>query len=164
MTKWEKGLGHKWTGEKAERNGKAAADDLKCGVCSKKCKSKGGLVIHRRRMHEVSGRRKEFKCEECEKCFKQEANLLNHKKVCGGAVASSKDKKKCRCGKEYSKSYFAKHRRTCPAALEVVTEVAPRAPQIFKGVKCTCKCGRELLKTNLARHKREACPLGDAGS
>ena len=73
---------------------------MKEGVCTKACKSKGGLMVHRRRMHKVSAKRKEFKCEECEEVFRQEANLLNHRKVCSGEVASGKERKKSAFGKE----------------------------------------------------------------
>ena len=92
--------------------------------------------------------------------FRQEANLLNHQKVCSGEVASEKERKKCACGKEYSKGYFAKHRRTCPAVVDAVVEVRPR---VYKGKRVTCSCGKEMAATNLSRHKREACPSGEAG-
>ena len=77
-------------------------------------------MVHRRRMHEVSAKRKEFKCEECEEVFRQEANLLNHRKVCSGEVASGKERKNRACGKEYSKGNYARNRRTCLAVIEAV--------------------------------------------
>ena len=82
LEKWEKSRGHLWEGESMERN-KAGEKEVEfvCDVCQKKCKSKGGLVIHRRRMHEVSARKKVFECEGCRQSFQQEANLWNHKKV-----------------------------------------------------------------------------------
>ena len=111
---WEKSKGHKWSGGRVEQRnegrGAMATGGFVCRVCQKVCKSKGGLTVHRRRMHEVSAKGKEFKCEECEEVFRQEANLLNHRKVCSGEVASGKERKKCACGKEYSKGYFAKLR------------------------------------------------------
>ena len=90
LAKWEKGKGKQWRGEVVERNA-AKGEDVTafvCEVCDKVCKSKGGLVIHRRRMHEVSEKKKVFQCEGCQEEFGQEANLLNHK-VCGGGGASS---------------------------------------------------------------------------
>ena len=57
------------------------------------CKLKGGLKVHRRRMHEVSAKKKEFQCEECEEVFRQKANLLNHKK-CSGEEASGRERRK----------------------------------------------------------------------
>ena len=50
--------------------------------------------------------------EKCEMQFKQEANLWNHKKVCGGEVASDRGRKKCTCLKEFSKLYIARNRKT----------------------------------------------------
>ena len=161
---WEKCQGHKWAGAIVEQRneGKSpmATGGYVCKVCKKVCKSKGGLTVHRRRMHEVSAKRKEFQCEECEEVFRQEANLLNHKKVCSGEVASGKDRRKCACGKDYSKGYYAKHRRTCPAAVEAVVQTRPR---VYKGKRITCSCGKEMAATNLSRHRREACPYGEAG-
>ena len=163
LDKWEKCQGHKWTGEKVERNERkreAETEGFVCKKCKKVCKSKGGLTVHRRRMHEVSSKKKEFKCEECEEVFGQEANLRNHRKVCSGEVASSKEKKRCACGKEYSKSYYPRHRKTCPAEVEAVV---PTRPRVYKGKRVVCRCGVEMAATNLSRHKREACPYGDAG-
>ena len=164
IEKWEKSQGHTWEGPEMERNQRVVEAELVCDVCGKECKSKAGLVIHRRRMHEVSGKKKEFVCEECEEVFRQEANLLNHKKVCEGAPARGAGRRKCVCGRDFAKSYFGKHRRTCAVAVDAVAAVQARAPRVYKGKKTVCECGRELAKTNLARHKREACPLGDAGS
>ena len=160
---WEKSQGHKWTGEKPERNMRKeeGEQDLKCSVCGNVCKSKAGLVIHKRRMHEVSKEKKVFKCEDCGVELQQEANLLNHKKVCGGAEASSPDRRKCVCGKEYSKGYIGTHKKKCAAALEAAsaTEVSPTAPRVYRGDKGVCDlCGKEMAKTNISRHKREACP------
>ena len=39
----------------------------------------------------MSTKSKECECDKCEEVFRQEANLLNHKKVCSGMVASSKE-------------------------------------------------------------------------
>ena len=56
LDRWEKSKGHKWTGEKGERNevkGATATRGFVCKECGKLCKSKGGLTTHRR-MHEES--------------------------------------------------------------------------------------------------------------
>ena len=67
---WEKSAGHHWKGERGERNvGIYETGVHVCGVCGKVCRSKGGLVVHRRRMHEVSTKKKEFKCEACNESF-----------------------------------------------------------------------------------------------
>ena len=49
-------------------------------------------------MHEVSARKRMFECGKgCGETFKQEANMWNHEKVCGGAVMD-KEKRKCAFG------------------------------------------------------------------
>ena len=56
---WEKSRGHKWTGGEVVRNVLREVEVVfVCEVCEKRCKSKGGLVVHRRRMHEVSKKKK----------------------------------------------------------------------------------------------------------
>ena len=54
-------------------------------------------MVQRRRMHEVSTKKKVFECEACQNTFSQEANLWNHKKVCGGGEASEQSRKMCVC-------------------------------------------------------------------
>ena len=126
---------------------------FECASCSKVCKSKAGLVNHRRRMHEESALKKVFGCGKCENVFKKASELRNHLKVCGGAVASVVGRVRCVCGKEYSKDYHRKHRKNCAAWLgQEVQEVVPAA------ARGPCpKCGKVMRKDNLARHIREAC-------
>ena len=159
LEKWERSRGHHWNGEEVERNVRVGTMvEFVCGVCGKRCKSKGGLTVHRRRMHEVSSRKKSFACEACGSSFQQEANKLNHMKICGGAVASQTDRRVCACGREFSKSYIARHRKKCMRAIAAGEEAAERRPRVYKGKRCVCSCGVEMASTNLARHKREACP------
>ena len=162
ISKGEDSQGHTWQGEQPLRNAPVVAVQVfDCRVCGKVCKSKGGLVNHRRRIHEKSAARKFFKCEACEQEFGKESELKNHSKVCGGAVASEEGKVKCVCGKHYSKSYFRKHRVKCDAWRDAhpQPEVSPsRAPRTACDV-----CGKWMRKDNLARHSREACPGGEAG-
>ena len=86
--KWERRRGHTWRGEEIVRNAIRIEEVVfVCDVCWKVCKSKGGLVVHRRRMHEISAKKKMSECGKgCGETFKQEANMWNHEKVCGGAV------------------------------------------------------------------------------
>ena len=85
---------------------------------------------------------------------RQNSELKNHGKVCGGAVASSSDRVKCVCGSEYARTYFRKHRKNCAAWQgQQVEEVA--RPAAARG-QCP-DCGKWMRKDNLARHKREAC-------
>ena len=159
LDKWEKGKGHKWVGEVVERNAvNFSTGVFVCAVCGKVCKWKGGLVVHRRRLHEVSEKKKVFECEGCGEKFRQEANKLNHKKVCGGKAASSLERRMCACGREFAKSYLAKHKKKCTRALAAEEEGEVRLPRIYKSERTVCICGREMAKTNLSRHQREACP------
>ena len=159
MDKWEKSRGHKWTGGEVVRNEiREAVAVFDCRICGKVCKSKGGLVVHRRRMHEVSSKKKMFECGKgCGETFKQEANKWNHEKVCGGLV-TDKEKRKCACGREFAKTYIARHRKKCMAAIQSEEEESRRGPKKYKGKRRTCECGKEMAATNYARHKREACP------
>ena len=98
-----------------------------CDVCGKVCKSKGGLVVHRRRMHEISPKKKMFECGKgCGETFKQEANMWNHEKVCGGVVT---DKERRKCGREFLKTYIARHGKKCMAAKRGEGEVREERPQ-----------------------------------
>ena len=56
----EKSRGHKWTGERVEQRNEERGAMATSGFVCRVCKSKGGLTVHRRRMHEVSAKRKEF--------------------------------------------------------------------------------------------------------
>ena len=157
VSEWERSRGHLWQGNVMERNEPPIPEVVfACRVCGKVCKSKGGLVNHRRRMHEISAAKKMFKCDACGLEVKKQSDLSNHAKVCGGAVASAQGKIKCLCGREYSKSYFAKHRRNCDKWNDAHPDAgapAPRAPR----APCD-KCGRWMRKDNMARHSRESCP------
>ena len=68
----------------AHRRASQVEEGFLCGVqgCNKRCKSKAGLTIHKRRMHERT--RRVFKCSKCQKSFPAETNWINHEKVCGG--------------------------------------------------------------------------------
>ena len=150
---WEWSKGHKWQGERPDKRNATKEDGMEfvfvCDYCGRVCRSKAGLTIHVKRMHEESGGKKKFPCEKCGEVFKQEANLRNHEKICKGK--SEDGRKKCeKCQKSYAKSYIARHRRKCAAEDGAV------------GVPCP-KCGKIRSKTNIARHIREVCKDGEAG-
>ena len=165
LEKFERSRGHKWTGAAVVRNVIRREEEVFiCDVCGKSCKSKGGLVNHRRRMHEASALKKTFKCSRCAQVFTRESDLKNHAKICGGAEASDAGRRKCVCGKEYSRGYFRKHSSRCAewlAAQEVVAPtVAPvAAPARTGGARLEpCDdCGRVMRKDNIARHKGHHC-------
>ena len=154
MDKWEESRGHKWTGEEVVRNEIREVEALfVCEVCWKRCKTKGGLVVHRRRMYEVSTK-KVFECGKgCGETFKQEANKWNHEKVCGGAM-TDKDRKKCACGREFAKSYIARHRKKCMAAIRRAEEEERRGPMKNEGERKMCECGEELAVALLPARTR----------
>ena len=153
LEKYERSRGHKWTGGGVRRNQTREEEVVFiCAVCGKSCKSKGGLVNHRRRMHERSELKKTFECKRCKLVFVQQSNLLNHAKICGGAVAPGKDRRACLCGKDYSKGYFPKHSRQCDVWLAAQAGANPR---LYKDYPLF---GRNMRKDNVARHIREACP------
>ena len=129
LTDWEKSKGHFWTGGMVLRNDVGAnAKVFDCRVCGRVCKSKGGLVNHRRRTHEESSQKKKFECEKCKLVFNKDSERKNHAKVCGGAEASTVGRVKCVCGMEFSKSYFRRHRQGCAAWQgQAVTGVAAAA-------------------------------------
>ena len=119
--------------------------------CDKTCKSKSGLVVHTKKMHEKSSSKKTFTCDRCNSVFDAHGNLANHLTNCGGAAASSRDMKKCSCGKEVHRANFKRHQRSCGAAVQ--TGVTRQA-----GERAVCSmCGLSFSKANLARHQN-TCP------
>ena len=123
--------------------------------------------MHRRRIHEVSALKKMFSCGVCKGEFKQEANLLNHQKICKEGSQVVGDRRRCDlCSKEVGKKSFAAHRRKCVRDRgegEGQEAPAPRA-RVYKGERKPCpSCGKEMASTNIQRHLREACQGGGAG-
>ena len=162
LRKWEASKGKRWTGEPVGRNDMVVDTVFDCRVCGKVCKSKAGLVNHRRRMHEESVAKKKFECVKCRTVFNKASELKNHGKVCGGAVASSSVRVMCVCGKEYSKNYFRKHRGSCAAWQAQRQEEEPAGRPAMQRVPCP-GCGTIMRKDNLSRHRGTACPGGEAG-
>ena len=161
LLQWEESKGMRWARAAVVRNQvREEVPEFKCEVCGRVCISKGGLVNHRRRMHEVSNQKKLFRCKKCDLEVDKEASLRNHMKVCGGAKASVVGRKRCVCGKEYSESYFRRHRNSCAAWAASQTEDPPAPARRWERV--TCVCGASVSKTNLARHKRRACLSSEA--
>ena len=163
IAEWEDSRGKLWNGPEVDRSQilvPAAVFD--CRICGKICKSKAGMVNHKRRMHEESDVKKKFECGECKGVFKKASDLKNHSKVCGGAVAEVAGNVRCICGLEMGKSSFKSHRKDCltwqnahPPEVAAAARAAPRGP-------CDV-CGTWMRKDNVARHKRTACPGGEAG-
>ena len=76
LEQYELSRGHKWTGGVVVRNQIWEEEVVFiCSVCGKRCKSTGGLVNHRRRMHETSALKKTFKCIRCSQVFMRDSDL-----------------------------------------------------------------------------------------
>ena len=162
IQEWERKGGHQVQGERGDRNVKVESD-LICSYCDKVCSSKAGLTVHVRRIHEQSSHKKFFNCDKCELKFPQEANLLNHKKFCGGGVASSVNMRKCdNCGNEVSKANFARHRKQCVGVAQFIQQSGEQVARVYKSDRTICNlCGVPQAKTNLSRHQKK-CLAGRA--
>ena len=155
IDEWERRSGNMVPEERGSRNcTQDEEEDLTCEVCDKVCISKAGLVIHKRRMHEISKEKVTFKCNDCNQTFSQEANLKNHAKFCTKMVPEDPEKKKCsNCLREYSKSYFSKHVKKCMNV--ETTQTQPEEPRVYVGGMYRClRCNQIRAKTNKARHDK----------
>ena len=167
LDKWEKQRGKMNREEKIERNSQLPViTNLICDFqgCNKVCKSKAGLTVHRKRMHEVSTHKVKFKCDKCNMSLSSESNKKNHEKVCGGIATENPDQRICfKCNKSINKSNIARHIRTCNAAgqrQQIVTETVAR---VYRPNTKPCdNCNRILSSTNMARHQKKCRPQGEA--
>ena len=108
LYKYDKKKGKKDLSEPISRN-KIVRQELvhKCDICNKICKSKGGLTVHIKWMHEISSQKVNFTCDSCQEVFQHETNLVNYKKICQGTSTGSRDTRKCSlCHKTVSSSNF----------------------------------------------------------
>ena len=126
MDQYEQSKGNKWSGQWLNRNKEVERPtSFTCETCGKVCRSKGGLTIHQRKMHNVSKLKKSFSCKKCGSDFPQEANLLNHLKFSG----------ECRQEVVRAKKYVAK-RKECPYCHK---EMA--ATNVSRHIKEACRGG-----------------------
>ena len=144
LLQWEESKRKRWAGAAVVWNlVREEVPEFKCEVCGRVCVSKGGLVNHRRRIHhEVSKQKKMFRCKKCDLKVDKEASLRNHMKVCGRAKASVPGGKRCVCGKEYSKSYFRRHRNSCGVTSRRSSPAQP-GPAVGKSEVHVRRHGRE---------------------
>ena len=166
VQEWEHKSGHGVPGERGERTSptpEQQGDGFPCEWegCDKICRSRAGLTTHVKRMHEESSEKVEFVCQECRESFKQNANLINHKKICSGMVSSDPSRlRKCRtCLGEFSKRYFSTHRKSCGNGAGPTTP--PPQPTQYQPHQYLCQyCHRWLAKTNRSRHEK-VCQRGE---
>ena len=129
LEEYEWSKGKRWNGERVERN--VCGQDawgLECEDCGKRCKTKAGLTVHRRRIHEVSVAKRIFQCE-CGRRFNQEANLKNHRRKCGDVVEAPRvyrgERGPCpQCGKVMARTNIARHIREACVGGEASLEEA----------------------------------------
>ena len=164
VEEWEKKGGKETLQERGDRRSPTPeVSTLVCDYegCGKVCKSKAGLTNHIKRMHERSEDKKVFKCERCQESFDQEANLINHRKVCTGESAADDTMRKCNfCGKEVKKGNFRRHYRTHNIGEPPQLQQQPATARVYVSVRQICdQCGIEKDRSNMARHKR-VCPGG----
>ena len=159
---WECSRGYLWKGGARTRN--VAKEDVQefvfvCDVCGKVCRSKGGLTNHRKRMHEVSKLKKVFQCRTCKEDFSQEANLINHSKLCTGSTRLAHRRLCDLCSTEIGKKSFAAHRRRCEAKNGPNPEGTvpqPRRARVYIAKRKPCpECGKVLAATNMSRHLKD---------
>ena len=163
VEEFEESKGKRWTGGEVVRD--ATREErmefvFVCEVCGKVCRSKGGLTIHRKRMHEVSRLKKSFQCDRCKEVFGQEANLKNHEKACSGILGVASHMRRCDlCSRDIGKKSFAAHRRACEAAsgaANIPAQPAPTRARVYVGRRKDCpNCGKEMAATNVARHLKK---------
>jgi hypothetical protein len=151
IDQWEKRGAKRSTEDRGERSKEVERKTtFTCDIenCGKICVSKSGLVIHKKRIHNISKEKVMFKCNMCNRTFNAKASLTNHQRGCGGLEASSSDFKKCDiCFKEVTTANFARHRRLKHNIRTTVTHT--------EGNRTNCdNCGGVYSNSNLARHRR----------
>ena len=160
LEEWEEKKGKKVNEESGERNQRVQIPIIpgevpgyKCEYegCELVCKSRAGLTVHRKRIHERADNKAVFKCERCGLIFNYDSNLKNHQKSCSGRLAQDPERRRCgNCDREISSSNFARHRRTCGG--QNPPPPGPRPP----AARTRCNiCEAMVTKSNLARHKRQ---------
>jgi hypothetical protein len=168
LERWERQRGNKNQEERIERSNRMEeTNDLKCDWegCNRICKTKAGLAVHRKRVHEISNQKVIFNCDKCNKKFQQEANLLNHYPKCGGVTASVETRRCPKCNKEISRKNISRHINGCNRGeIGVAPQERTNAPArvyVPKNEPCS-NCRRMLSSTNMARHQRKCRPGGEA--
>ena len=153
IQEWEKRAAHSFEGqERGTRHFIPENEEIfQCEHCDKICRTKAGLVVHTKKLHETSSLKKTFECDSCKEVFQAHGNLQNHLKNCSGFAADDPNLSKCACGKLVSRPNFRRHQRNCGAATPPVNNNRDSA-------RAVCNmCGVAISKPNLARHQK-TCP------
>ena len=111
--------------------------------------------------------KKRFEFRVCQEVFGQEANLMNHQKLCKEGSAVEGGKRRCElCSRGVDRKSYAAHRRKCEREHGGEEQPADSPPQarVYKANRKPCPgCGKVMASTNISRHLREACQGGGAG-
>ena len=168
LEEWERRGGNKVEEERGERNVRVVEEETficEYEGCRKICKSKAGLTIHRKRIHEKSSQKVIFTCVRCMETFTQDANLQNHRKACTGLRALDPDKKTCDvCNKTYSKKNFKRHRdQHFNHHDQNLQQNLQQPARVYKPKYGPCPlCSTVVSLTNLSRHQKGARCTGGA--
>ena len=164
LQEWERRGAHRVPETRGERNIIVDDSSLVCDVCDKICKSKAGLTIHRKRMHEISSQKIVFTCDRCSETFNQDANLINHKKSCTGLRALDPDKKTCNiCNKTLGKANFKRHYDSHFPEVPSQNNQRVTVARVYKSKNGPCPlCGNIVAVTNMSRHQKGSRCRGGA--
>ena len=164
---WDKKKGKKSQGPTTNRNQELRVELVnKCDECGKICKSRGGLMTHIKRTHEISNQKVTFTCDICNQVFQYESSIMNHKKNCQGTTTESRNLRKCSlCLKTITTANFARHQRTCRARnnQEPQPVRVEGTARVYKSRNKPCSiCGKILSATNMARHQTKCIQAREA--
>ena len=167
LEEWERRGGNKVDEVRGDRNVRVTAEEVFiCDYedCRKVCKSKAGLTVHRKRIHEKSSQKVMFTCDRCMDTFSQDANLQNHKKACTGLRALDPDKKICDiCNKTYNKKNFKRYYDTHFIQTDQNLQENLHTARVYKSKNGPCPlCGTVVALTNLSRHQKGGRCTGGA--
>ena len=172
LDKWERQRGHEYQWSLNERGCERNENrvlDLECRYegCGKICKSKGGLVLHQKRMHRAPQERVRFKCDKCGMSVETEGAKVNHERTCMGGDQMGNRRECGRCGKWLTKGNYARHVRRCNERAgeeeEAGRDGGDEARVRTRGKVGNCQlCGRVVSLANMARHQR-SCRVWDPG-
>ena len=125
-----------------ERENGHERESTKCELCDKICKSRAGLAIHSKWMHNVE--EKEFTCGNWGAIFNQKTNLKNHEESCRGETSPTKYEPKTKSCDRCKKNDFTL--KSGPPHQEL-QNVGSGGPQ--RGVNTQDETRRRRVKKNL---------------
>ena len=119
--------------------------------CGRRCKSKGGLAIHIRRMHDQEKAKMEFPCDFYGMIFKSMNTMINHCKSCGHCLRRTPTWEDMKHRWAYTSG-----EEGGGARVNVRPEDWGQAAVYRPKQKPFPECGRVLSATNMARQLRSS--------